>query len=124
MADRLFTPEPRATQTQYEAWLSMQMTCPLGLVHDPTTRRMTVLATYNANNTDAKRLKDLWRNKSPEETRKILAKPDVEVTNQKDKLITLEQLRNLNDQVMEFCQELSSKQSAIADADGYGPNQC
>jgi hypothetical protein len=94
--------------TLTEAWCSMQMVTPEGLrpaTLRPTTqaeRRYTISCIHNATDEyDAKGLVDKVSTKTPEEMYRILKKPDVNVTNAKDKEAMLPVLRKINEHVIE-----------------------
>ena len=65
-------------------------------------RRCTVVPTWNTNAEDAKRLIQFWADKTPDKARRLLARPDVQVTNQSDKEPQLEKLSKLNGDVQRF----------------------
>eukprot|EP00900_Chrysochromulina_parva_P021163 jgi/Chrpa1/3680/Chrysochromulina_OHIO_Genome00009533-RA len=85
--------------TLTEAWCSMQMVTPEGL--RPATeaeRRYTISCIHNATDEhDAKGLVDKVSTKTPEEMYRILEKPDVSVTNAKDKATILPKILKIKD---------------------------
>ncbi|KOO30894.1 trafficking protein particle complex 8 [Chrysochromulina tobinii] len=89
--------------TLFEAWCSMQTVTPEGL--RPATeaeRRYTIECIHNATDEyDAKGLVDKVSTKTPDEMYRILEKPDVNVTNAKDKEIMLPIIQKTNDKVIE-----------------------
>ena len=89
--------------TLTEAWCSMQTVTPEGL--RPATeaeRRYTISCIHNATDEhDAKGVVDKVSTKTPEEMYRILKKPDVNVTNSKDKEAMLPVLRKINEHVIE-----------------------
>ena len=75
--------------TQFEAWLSLQKCEPTGLISADDSKddsRCTIVPTFNANEKDAERVREMWSNKSPTEAHDLLSLPDVMVTNMKDKV--------------------------------------
>jgi hypothetical protein len=89
--------------TLTEAWCSMQTATSDGL--RPSTeaeRRYTISCIHNATiETTAKGLEDLVSTKKPDEMYKILAKPDVNVTNAKDKETILPKILEIDKDVIE-----------------------
>ena len=85
--------------TQFEAFLSFRKVTANGL--DSTSeeeRRDTIICIHNANpKYDPPKLRDMWGDKTAEQAYAILEKPDVKVTNQKDKNIQLPKLKKLNE---------------------------
>eukprot|EP00900_Chrysochromulina_parva_P012971 jgi/Chrpa1/21675/Chrysochromulina_OHIO_Genome00011508-RA len=94
--------------TLTEAWCSMQTVTPEGL--RPATeaeRRYTIKCIHNATaETTAKGLVDLVSKKTPEEMHGILKKPDVNVTNLKDKAKILPKILKIDGKVIETFQKL------------------
>ena len=83
--------------TQFEAWLSMQMATECGL--EPAAeavRRCEIIPIHNATDVNKNQLIDMWAKATPEQARDVLAKPDVQVTNQSDKDTQLNKLAVLN----------------------------
>ena len=104
--------------TLTEAWCSMQTATSDGL--QPSTeakRRYTISCIHNATiETTAKGLVDLVSTKKPTEMYKILASPDVNVTNAKDKEDMLPVIQKTHEHVIEgfkngFQQKFTSPQS-------------
>lgn len=88
------------SRTQFEAWLSLQMPTPLGLV--PATlefQRHTIVPIHNADDAIRAKLFDMWADKSPEDATAVLSRPDIQVTNQSDKLGQIPKLLALNENV-------------------------
>ena len=89
--------------TLTEAWCSMQTATPEGL--RPATkaeRRYTISCIHNATaETTEKGLVDLVSKKAPKEMHGILEKPDVNVTNAKDKATMLPKILKINEHVIE-----------------------
>ena len=88
-------------RTQFEGWLSLQEDSSEGLRHAPAARRRATtvcLHLATAGSEDVKML-EMWADKTPEEAHEILKKPDVAVTNLKDKDKQLEKVKGLNDDV-------------------------
>jgi hypothetical protein len=89
--------------TLTEAWCSMQTATSNGL--QPSTEaksRYTISCIHNATiETTAKGLVDLVSTKKPEEMYEILKKPDVNVTNAKDKDTMLPKILEINARVIE-----------------------
>jgi len=72
--------------TQFEAWLSMQQATAGKLCRaSGSERRETIVTIYNGTQTAVRLLEEQWADVSPEEAMKVLATPDVTVTNQKDR---------------------------------------
>jgi hypothetical protein len=89
--------------TLTEAWCSMQTATPMGL--RPATEnehRYTIECIHNAVfETSGKGLIDLVSTKTPDDMYAILAKPDVNVTNAKDKVAMLPKIKQINEHVVE-----------------------
>ena len=87
-----------------EAWYSMQKVTPDGL--RPATedeRRYTIKCIHNATDRhDGEGLVDKVYTKKPEEMHGILKKPDVDVTNRKDKLDQLPKILAMDEHVKEM----------------------
>ena len=87
-----------------EAWCSMQKVTPDGL--RPATedeRRYTIKCIHNATDRhDSEGLVDKVYTKKPEEMHGILKKPDVDVTNRKDKLDQLPKILAMDEHVKEM----------------------
>jgi len=85
--------------TQFEAFLSFREVTANGL--DSTSeeeRRDAIICIHNANpKYDPPKLRDMWGDQTAEKAYAILEKPDVKVTNQKDKDIQLPKLKKLNE---------------------------
>jgi hypothetical protein len=94
--------------TLIEAWESMQTATPDGL--RPATeaeRRYTIKCIHNATDEhEAKGLVDKVSKKTPEEMYRILEKPDVNVTNAKDKVDMLPVIQKTNEHVIEMFRKL------------------
>jgi hypothetical protein len=94
--------------TLTEAWCSMQTVTPKGL--RPATeaeRRYTISCIHNATaETTGKGLVDLVSKKTPNEMHGILEKPDVNVTNAKDKATMLPKILKIEEHVIETFQKL------------------
>ena len=87
--------------TQFEAWLSMQQALPEGLRSSVGTQgeRFHIKCIQNAveqADQHAQTLKNDWANKTPDDAHAILSKPDISVTNQKDKDGQLPKIKALN----------------------------
>ena len=84
--------------TQYEAWLSMQQASAHGLAAAPQRlMRAHIVCIHSAEiEFQGKQLLSMWNKKSPEEAFGILRRPDVRVTNQKDKQIHLPKIQTMN----------------------------
>merc|ERR1711879_1036186 len=88
--------------TQYEAWLSMQRTSQHGLECAPASeRRCHISCIHNAAPEIGTALISMWAEKLPDEAFAILSKPDVLVTNQKDKEVQLKQIYEV-DAIVQF----------------------
>ena len=92
----------------------MQMVTPEGL--RPATeaeRRFTIKCIHNATaETTAKGLVDLVSKRTPEEMHGILKKPDVNVSNAKDKAKMLPKILEIDGHVIEMFQKLDILQEA------------
>ena len=89
-------------QTQFEAWLAMQRATVSGLMPTPLQdleRRCVTKCIHNAQEEHKAGLLKLWASKTVQDAREILAKPDVTVTNQKDKDEQLPKIHLINEQV-------------------------
>ena len=94
--------------TLFEAWLSMQMTSPDGLVPAPKDkRRCDIVPIHLASDLTAKELVDMMGNKTVDEAYAILDSPDINVTNQKDKGQQLAKLLALDAQVSQAMQPIA-----------------
>jgi len=83
--------------TQFEAFLSMRKVSTRGLEATPEAeRRCVIKCIHNAPDGFKGILTDMWAHKTADEACDILAKPDVTVTNQKDKDQQLPKLKELN----------------------------
>ena len=61
-------------------------------------RRFAIICIHNADpEFDEPKLRKMWGDKTVDEAHEVLAKPDVEVTNKKDKDVQLPKLRKLNE---------------------------
>ena len=85
--------------TQFEAFLSFRKVTASGLGPTPLSeRRDTIICIHNADSEfDAPKLRKMWGDKTVDEAHAVLARPDVKVTNQKDKDVQLPKLQRLND---------------------------
>lgn len=91
---------PCPTQTQYEAWLSLQRCTRHGLQPAPVDeRRCTIVPILNANDDMCDGLLSMWDSKTPAQAHSALAQPDVTVTNLKDKEQQLAKLLSLQSEV-------------------------
>ena len=89
-----------AAQTQFEAWLSFQSVTSEGLVSRRShARRNHVVTVHGAPAALAGALADEWSQCTPDEAHAKLSKPDVAVTNQRDKDEQLPKLLLFNDTV-------------------------
>ena len=104
--------------TLTEAWCSMQTVTADGL--RPATeaeRRYTIKCIHNATTeTTAKGLVDLVSTKNPEEMHQVLKKPDVNVTNMKDKEAILPKILKINQHVKETFRKLKPAAKTILEA--------
>ena len=90
---------------QYEAWLSMQTCTPRGLEPTPAKHqkpRYTIVPTHNATESVADNVREMWSGRTPKQAHDALALDDVSVTNQKDKVICLPLLLEMDEQVIDF----------------------
>ena len=84
--------------TQFEAWLSMQDATEHGLrpaARD--SRRCTMVPIQGADHKICESLVDMWSDRDPRQAYDHLAKPDISVTNQRDKVEQLAKLLELNE---------------------------
>ncbi|KOO20988.1 hypothetical protein Ctob_000046 [Chrysochromulina tobinii] len=104
--------------TLTEAWCSVQTVTADGL--RPATeaeRRYTIKCIHNATTeTTAKGLVDLVSTKNPEEMHQVLKKPDVNVTNMKDKEAILPKILKINQHVKETFRKLKPAAKTILEA--------
>ena len=89
--------------TQYEAWLSMQVATPTGLTSAVGTKHehhhvICILNTAAQSDMFTKMLTEQWATKTPEQSYKFLSKPDVTVTNQRDKAVQLAVITKLDEE--------------------------
>jgi len=83
--------------TQFEAWLACKKSGPAGLIDaDPTERRCHIRTIHNAPESFAQAIYDMWAHRSAAEAREILARPDVTVTNARDKTVNLNRITEFN----------------------------
>ena len=88
--------------TQFEAWLSMQAPSVNGLAAATLEeKRYAIVPVHGANATMGEGLVAMWASKTPTEAHKVLASPDVTVTNLKDKETQLKKLLTLDKEVRE-----------------------
>ena len=85
--------------TQFEAWLSMQEITANGIrgVQNGTAGRCKITCLHNASESLKSTLIDMWSSKTPEEAHSTLSRPDVTVTNQKDKDLMLPTVLSINE---------------------------
>ena len=85
-------------QTQFEAFLSLRKVTANGLDYTPEEeRRCTVVPIHNAPVEFVSALLNMWASKTALEAHTVLVKPDVKVTNQKDKDMQLPKLLTLDE---------------------------
>ena len=96
--------------TQFEAFLSFRKVTANGLDLTPLSeRRDAIICIHNADSEfDPPKLRKMWGNKTADEAYAILAKPDITVTNQKDKDVQLPKLKRLNDFAKSVLADLTS----------------
>ena len=87
--------------TLMEAWCSMMALTKDGVRKaEDAERRYTIQCLHNADpEFDAPKLIKMLSTKSPEEVHDILAKPDINLSNQKDKQIMLPKVKETNERV-------------------------
>ena len=84
--------------TQFEAFLSFRKVTAMGLGFTPEEeRRCTIVAIHDAPSHLTTALLEEWANKTAHEAHSVLKKPDVQVTNQKDKEAQLPKLLSRDD---------------------------
>ena len=88
-------------QTQFEAWLSMRQGGPEGLgMAVEARRRYTIECLHNATlGIEDEKLRQMWQSVTSTEAHALLSKPDVTVTNAKDKEVQLEKVDALDGEV-------------------------
>ena len=107
---------------QFEAWLSFQSVTSEGLVSRRNdVRRNHVITVHGAPARLEEALLDEWADCTPEQAHTTLSKPDVVVTNMKDKETQLGKLRRFNDEVkssfsLEELEELSGNRAIMSDS--------
>ena len=100
--------------TQAEAWMSMQDASASGLATaSETKRRYTIVPLHNADASLSDMLTKLWAGKSTQAAHDILAKPDVLVTNQGDKLRQLPKIKLLNETIKSELAVHATRESAL-----------
>ena len=93
--------------TLFEAWSSMQQLTRTGLRNATDAEsRCSIMTLHNASATVGEALVELLKRKSPEEVSEILAKPDIQLTNQKDKDAMIPKLKEMNEHVMQLMFEM------------------
>jgi hypothetical protein len=96
--------------TGFEAWLSMQHMTSAGLEPVPSgLERYTICCIHNAKIGVKQTLLETWHDRSPQQAREILSKPDVSVTNLRDKETQLEKIEFLDEDVRIAWAALSSR---------------
>ena len=92
-----------SAQTQFEAWLAMQTAGPDGLrPAEFSRRRCEFVCIHNATaGTEDTKLVDMWRQRTPNEARRVLSAPDVTVTNLSDKTTQLEKIGSLGQEAVQ-----------------------
>ena len=85
--------------TQFEAFLSFRKVTASGLGPTPLSeRRDAIICIHNADSEfDPPKLRKMWGQKTADEAHAVLARPDVTVTNQRDKEVQLPKLQKLNE---------------------------
>ena len=85
--------------TQFEAFLSFRKVTASGLGPTPLSeRRDAIICIHNADSEfDPPKLRRMWGKKTADKAHAVLARPDVTVTNQRDKELQLLKLQKLND---------------------------
>ena len=83
--------------TQFEAFLSMRKVTAAGLgFAEEAERRCSITLIHHAPQSMARALVEDWGNKTAQEAYEVLKRPDVKVTNQKDKEVQLPKLLKLD----------------------------
>jgi hypothetical protein len=86
--------------TQFECWCSMQSLSQDGLSPAaPAERRCTIVPILGANSSLVECLLAMWGQRTPEEAYSLLGKPDVTVTNLRDKDRQLPKILRLDERV-------------------------
>ena len=94
-------------QTQFELRLSLQQVTSYGLTPaDITNQRATVKAIHSATTANADAMVQSWRNRTPEEAHRLLAAPDVQVTNQSDKVAQLAKIKTISSEASHLAMPL------------------
>lgn len=97
-------------QTLTESWCAMQQVTAEGLrTATVAEHRYTIKCIHNAIDRNAQSLVDLLSKRSPQEVRRILAKPDVQVTNTKDKTQMLPIIQSIDAHVKAIMRELDGE---------------
>jgi len=95
--------------TLTESWCAMQQATDKGLhTAAEAERRYTIMCIHNATEVNELSLVKLLSKKSPTEMRRILAKPDVQVTNTKDKMQMLPVIESTADHVKAMMRPLDA----------------
>ena len=76
-------------------------------------RRFTVKPLHNANDMLSDFLVKMWAGKSAQEAHDILAKPDVDVTNQKDKEQQLPKILKLSETVRQMIRKNDDREAML-----------
>lgn len=99
--------------TLTESWCAMQQVSTDGLrAAKASERRFTIKCIHNATAGNAQSLTELLSRRTPQEMRRILAKPDVQVTNAKDKMQMLPVIESTNEHVKAIMREIGSLSEA------------
>ena len=119
-----------ASQTQFECWLAFQRGSVVGLrAAKKGAERWKICCLWNAtDDSEGRKLAQLWGRAEPEEAVEILKRPDVTVTNKGDKVIQLEKVGQIDDEVrrtfgLEHAKELQGSGVTLRQLadDGFHP---
>ena len=104
--------------TQFEAFLSFRKVTASGLGPTPLSeRRDAIICIHNADlEFDPPKLRKMWGEKTADEAHAVLARPDVTVTNQRDKDVQLPKLQKLD----EFAKSVLADVVSVSEARAVG----
>ena len=104
--------------TQFEAFLSFRKVTASGLGPTPLSeRRDAIICIHNADSEfDPPKLRKMWGEKTADEAHAVLARPDVTVTNQRDKDVQLPKLQKLD----EFAKSVLADVVSVSEARAVG----
>ena len=84
--------------TCFEAWLAFQNPSPWGLNSDQESGRYHIVELHNAKDVNMReQVVKMWKHKTPADAHAILSRPDIAVTNKRDKDVQLPKIEHMAD---------------------------